>query len=235
MNKKDNEKVYLDQFLEIAKFDDCEIIEDEAPDFGLHFKKSGKKIGIEITNLFVDNSKKGSMKKSEEVKRYNFLNELAHRYYKEFDTPIKVQILSRFDVNYNNNILNKILSHLKISNSLTIWENHSIEINLPNNNQLKIWILRLPKKFRNFSNWTIINSHVGVVSPIDFNDIQLPLKEKKLPRYLEKYPEIILLIVADKSAISGFFKLPKKPIEGIKTGFAEIYCMIYPDQVIKIK
>jgi len=237
MDKKEDEKAYLSMFLELAKFEDCDIIDNESPDFGLHFKNSDKIIGLEITNLFVDNSKKGSMKKREENKRYKFLNELSSEYYRKFDTPIKVQILSRFDTNYSNNIQNKIISHLKISNSLTVWENYSIEINLHRNEQLKIWIMRLPNKFKNFSNWKIINNHVGIMSPINNENIQhrLKEKEKKIPQYLKKYNEVILLIVADKSVTSGFFKLPNKPIEDIKTGFASIYLMIYPDQYIQLK
>jgi hypothetical protein len=66
MMKKILEKIYAKWFLKVIGLDYCKIIDSESPDFILEC--DDKKIGLEVTNIYKDEGKHGSVPKKKNKK-----------------------------------------------------------------------------------------------------------------------------------------------------------------------
>ena len=89
--KKETERFFVEWFIDKIGWNSCDVFDDEAPDFKLQFP--GKTIGLEVTNLYKDEKRKGSQIKRDESYRNKWLSEVSKKYYEISEFPLKVQVL----------------------------------------------------------------------------------------------------------------------------------------------
>lgn len=232
MIKKETERFFVEWFVDKIGWDHCEVFDDEGSDFKIKFPD--KTIGLEVTNLYKDEKLKGSLIKRNEVFRNKWLLDASEQYYAISGFPLKVQVLIKsgeldgdpgdlaFELSQRSNTQNG--------------ERAEFEFKATNKCNLKISFLRLPNKFERYNRWDFIDSHVGFSRPIDESLIRDKVKNKatKLPRYKERYNEIILLIVLDRTFESGMFHSVNDEMVLPDYGFSSVYLAFYPENFTKI-
>jgi hypothetical protein len=77
MNRQ-TERFFVEWFVQKAGWA-CRIIDDEVPDFRLEFQE--RVVGLEVTNLYKDEKRKGSFSKRSEALRHKWLSAVARKYY----------------------------------------------------------------------------------------------------------------------------------------------------------
>lgn len=230
--KKETERFFVEWFVDKIGWDSCEVFDDEAPDFKLQFP--GKTVGLEVTNLYKDEKRKGSQIKRDESYRNKWLSEVSKKYYEISEFPLKVQVLVKSgDLAGDSEALAYELA--KRSN-IEVWERVEFEFWPTDKCKLKIFFVKLSEKFDRYNRWAFIDNHVGFSRAIDETVIQDKVKTKatKLSKYKEKYSEIALLIVLDRTYDSGMFHPITDEIVTPNCGFSSVYLALYPENYIKI-
>lgn len=232
MPRKVAERIYLEWFLNKVRWDRCSVQEGEAPDFAIEF--DNKKVGVEITNLYIREDYKGSLEKRQEELWSKFLKNLAQRYYQACSVPILLKVL--FESKKLPTETDSLVSKLKVSETIDVWERHDFYVKKGSGSGLKVWIVRLPEAFQHYSRWTCINSHVGFSHPIDLKVLhkRIEAKKTKLSQYKQKYEKTILLLVADRIVNSGRFHFSEKGLRISEPGFDSVYLVLYPEELRKI-
>lgn len=232
MKKKKTERFFVEWFVEKIGWDSCEIFDDEEPDFKIKFPE--KIVGLEVTNLYKDEKRKGSPIKRNESYRKNWLSKVAKKYYKISELPLRVQVLIRMgELDCDPEALSYELAQ---RNNIAVWKRTEFEFKPTDKCNLKIFFVRLPAKFERFNRWTFIDNHIGYSRAIDETMIQEKIKGKatKLPEYKKRYKEVILLIVLDRTYESGMFHAIADKIASEKCGFSSVYLSLYPESYIEI-
>lgn len=230
--KKETERFFVKWFVERIGWDSCEIFDDEKPDFKIKFPE--KIVGVEVTNLYKDERRKGSPIKRNESDRNSWLSKVSEKYYEISKLPLRVQILiSMGELDGDPEALSYELAQ---RNKIEVWKRAEFEFKLTDKCKLKIFFVRLPAKLERYNRWTFIDNHVGFSRAIDKTIIQEKIKGKaaKLPEYKKRYEEVILLIVLDRICESGMFHANTDKIAFDKDGFSSVYLALYPESYIKI-
>ncbi|MEW5911867.1 MAG: hypothetical protein AB1814_04880 [Thermodesulfobacteriota bacterium] len=231
--KKNQERLFAQWFLQQIECDACEIFDCESPDFVL--KTPDNKIGLEVTQLYKDETENGSLIKGKEARNEKWLAEVANQYYSISATPLHVKVLAMSgEPDYNKPLI--LAEALVENNDISVQEEKVLQLNLTNRFKLKVWLKRLPENFNQYKRWTFINNHVGFSREIDEDLIQDKINNKatKLPAYRKKYNQTILLIIVNRIFKSGMFhNVPDDSIfDGC--GFLYVYLGLYPDRVYKL-
>lgn len=232
MKKKSTERFFVKWFIHKIGWDSCRVIDDEEPDFRLEFPD--KIIGLEVTNLYKDEKRKGSHIKRDESFRNTWLKEASKKYYENSDLPIRLQVLIKSgELKCDPSLLADKLAQMK---NTGVWERIEFEFELSGNCILKISFVRLPDEFAGYNRWTFIDNHVGFSRTIDEIQIRNKIKNKsiKLPKYKEKYDEVALLIVTDRTYESGMFHAVTNGFVIPNSGFSSVYLALYPENYLKI-
>ena len=126
-------------------------------------------------------------------------------------------------------------SELVKRSNIDVWESKEFEFKPSIRCNLKIWLERLPEKFERYSWWIFIDNHVGISRPVNRIAIQDIVKNKatKLQTYKERYSEVMLLIVSDRTYESGMFHLNEEIVTPAY-GFSAVYLVLYPENCIRI-
>lgn len=193
MKKKETERFFVEWFVDKIGWDSCEILEDEEPDFKIKFPE--KIIGLEVTNLYKDERRKGSQKKRNEAYRNTWLSKVSEKYYEISEQPLSVQVL--ISIGELDGDPEALSYELAQRNTPEVWERTEFEFKQTDKCKLKIFFVRLPK-------------------------------------YKEKYKEIILLIVLDRTCESGMFHAISDRIMTAKCGFSSVYLSLYPESYMEI-
>lgn len=242
---KNIERIYLNWFIQKNNWNDVSVIQGESPDFVLEFTK--KKIGIEITNLYQKEEKKGSKIKENESIGSKWLVNISKYYYQISNIPILVKVMFSPDKMKKEylvspkkmaKILQKILSskEMKMKDEFQEYE-YVIKDKFFSTTFI---IEKLPNssEFIEYKRWILINNHCGWCMPINEKIIKskINLKVNKLSCYKKKYKEVILLIVADCTYNSGMFYLKNflDKFIVLNFGFSSIYLIFYPEKIIRI-
>lgn len=189
------------------------------------------KLGLELTEYYIDRSQRGSILKESESKHKKLLKELQQKYYENNTIPIDVKVMGRFD----NGIINEVkhfLSSLNIS-EYSEWEKVRKEFIHPSG-ETTLLIRRLPLKLSNFKRWDYINDHIGFVATNLDSDIKKIVKGKSinLAKYKTHLSKISLLIFINHSNRSGMCSIDN--ITNIrKHGFHKVYIFNYPINYIE--
>jgi hypothetical protein len=232
MNKKAIERFFVEWFIDKIGWDSCRVVDDEGPDFKIIFPD--RIFGLEVTSLFRDENRKGSPIKRNESIRGKWLSEVSEKYYEKSQLPLSVKILiksGKLECDPN------ALAHeLAQRSNLEIYEKTEFEFTAAANCKLKMWIVRLPDKFKRCNLWTFIDNHIGFSREIDEAVILNKVKKKaaKLPKYKERYSKIVLLIVLDRTYESGMFHQITEELVLPDCGFSSVYLALYPENYIKI-
>jgi len=232
MNKKATERLFVEWFIGKIGWDSCKIFDDEGPDFKIEFPD--KIIGLEVTSLLKDESLKGSPIKRIESFRGRWLSEVSEKYYEKSQFPLKVQILIKSGELEGDP--EALACELAQRSKIKIGERAEFEFTASAKCNLEIWFVRLPDKFKRYNRWTFIDNHIGFSREIDEAVILNKVKKKvaKLPKYRERYSEIVLLIVLDRTYESGMFHSITDELVLPDCDFTSVYLALYPENYIKI-
>lgn len=202
----------------------CAPNEESWPD--LIVESSGITFGLEVRELYPDESKKGSKKRENESLHIASISALAKKYYKSSCVPIRVNILG--SIEQEEVILESLLQSIERLGDLE-------QARLEPYEGCVAYVLKLPSNFGKYMRWSYISDKVGWVGYLDCENIEEKIKEKaiKIKKYSENIKEIRLLLVCNRLLNSGkFVYIKNKQIEIL--GFNEVYFLSYPDAVCKL-
>ncbi len=176
--------------------------------------------GLEVREIYPDESIKGSKRKDNERNNQKNIKKLADDYYKANCLSIKVKFLgdiSRFD-----QLLKAIIDEVL---QLSVSEQKRI---VPYNGCV-IYIRKLPEKSREYKKWEYVPDKVGWVRNTDKNIIDMAIvkKAKNLKKYTKKISDIRLLLVSNRIYNSGKDCLMNE-VTFNGRGFNRIYYISYP-------
>lgn len=228
--KKSLERIYAEWFVSDVGWKECQIRDSEQPDFIIGLKD--KKIGLEVTNLYKDEGRKGSPQKTQESLNIKWLQSLASEYYKQHSVPIRVQVLisKGQTLPAPSDLVEEIAKEIPNSDMAVA----ILEKNQSQNIKIKLYIRRLPVSFKQYKRWTFVNNHVGWVGKVSKEAIQtkIDIKKHKSLKYQKDIDKLILLIIIDSSTESGMLSLPSDNIDYSCKEFDEIFLVKH---LIKIK
>lgn len=227
-SQKELEKIYaakvanlLGESWEISGAED----EENWPD--LNVDHQGKKFGVEVREIFLDEApKKGSRMKSDERFNIKALAKIAEMYYQQSDNSISVNTLGSFK-----NVKQILLALLATAESLKELDQARVEVG----KDCVAYVRRLPGSFGKYTRWTHVPDRTGWVHNLDLPYLEHQIAEKatKLEKYQRNHKEVRLLLVANRMYNSG--KISVTNIINVDgKGFAEVYLLSYPDSVIKL-
>ncbi|MEW5949152.1 MAG: hypothetical protein AB1711_07040 [Thermodesulfobacteriota bacterium] len=184
------------------------------------------KFGLEVRELYLDESSKGSAKKAIENNNMKNINKLANAYYKTTYYPIKADFLG--DIGRHDQILNTLIRGVE---QLSEFEQKRLE---PYNGCV-IYIQRLPDQLGEYKRWNYVSDKVGWVSKIDQKVIEMAVveKAKNLPKYSKKISDVRLLLVSDRIFNSGKARIANDIICDAH-GFYKVYYLSYPEEVWQV-
>ena len=184
------------------------------------------KFGLEVREIYLDESSKGSIKKAYEKNNLKSIKNLADAYYKTNCFSIKADLLG--DIGHHDHLLNAILREVP---QLSEFEQKRIE---PYNGCV-IYVRRLPDYLGEYKRWNYVSDKVGWVSNInkDVIDKVIVGKAKNLPKYATNISDVRLLLVSGRIFNSGKARLEDEIISDT-CGFNEVYYLSYPEAVWKL-
>jgi len=184
------------------------------------------KFGLEVREIYPDESINGSTKKANEKNNLNSIKNLADAYYKTSRSSINVKISG--DIGHHDRLLNAIIKEVP---KLSEFEKKRIE---PYNDCI-IYIRRLPNQIGEYKKWEYMSDRVGFVSSIDKESIGRSISEKakNLPKYAENISDVRLLLVSNRIFNSGKARL-NEDVTCDSHGFNTIYYLSYPYEAWKL-
>lgn len=200
--------------------------EDDWPDLMIT-TSSNDKFGLEVRDMYVDDSSKGSIEKGNESFRHKLLKKLSVEYYAKRGVPILLDIRGPF---YNESV-GKILDYL-LSVKLQEWVHTEHDI-IIHNKKTRLFIERLPSDFGQYCYWKCMDDNIGWVERITEDKIEKIVKEKSIhiDKYRKNVSNVSLLIVANRIYNSGKMLLEKS--REINTcGFDKVYFYMHPIKVV---
>lgn len=184
------------------------------------------KFGLEVREIYLDESCMGSIKKANEKNNLTSIKKLADAYYKANRLSIKADLLG--EIGHHDVLLNTILKEVL---QLSEFEQKRI---VPYDGCV-IYVRRLPDNFGEYKRWNYVSDKVGWVNNIDKDVIDRAIikKAKNIPKYATNISDIRLLLVSDRIFNSGKARLEDIIISDTH-GFNEIYYLSYPEEVWKL-
>jgi hypothetical protein len=181
------------------------------------------KFGLEVRELYFDESSKGSKKKATEKYNIKTICNLADSYYKATYSSIKVNFLG--NIGHHDQLLGSLIQAVE---QLYEFE----QIRLEPYDGCVIYIQRLPDQLGEYKRWNYVSDMVGGVRQMKPQAIEMAIieKSKNLSKYSKKIPDIRLLLVSDKMFNSGKARLVSDIICD-SHGFNNVYYLSYPDEI----
>lgn len=179
--------------------------------------------GLEVREIYLDETKRGSIKKANENSNLQIIQKLANTYYKSNSHPIKTSLLG--NITHHDRMLCTITSTVP---QLSELEQKRIE---PYGGCI-IYIRRLPDHLGEYKRWDYVSDKVGWVSNVNKEviDRAISLKAKKLSKYETNLSDIRLLLVSDRIFNSGKAWMADN-ITFDNHGFKIVYYLSYPESV----
>lgn len=187
-----------------------------------------QKFGLEVRNIYLDETNAGSTRKAKEQNNLKAINDLADAYYKCITPPIRVTFLC--DTILIDALLQAIINAVGL-----LTEGQQVEFEPYNG--CRINIIRLPDGMGEYKKWKYINDGIGWVRKIDKEIIEKYVVEKaqKLPKYRTFISDVRLLLVSDRMFNSGKAELAEHNFFINAYGFNEVYYLSYPDAAFKLR
>lgn len=197
------------------------------PDFFV--LSEGKRVGVEITQLFADKkeSTAGSALKRNESLNLRQLEKLIDMYYSMQTIPIHVQF-----VGSSFGDLPAIAGRLsELACGLAEMKSERFEFG----GGLIVHLRRLPPSMSGYRRWNIVADHVGWSVRVNAAILEgaIAPKRERLKSYRQSVDQVILLLYADRLFASGMIT----DIEGLEadiSGFTTVYIFAFPDQARQV-
>lgn len=181
------------------------------------------KFGLEVREIYPDESIKGSTRKANEKNNLKNIKKLADAYYKVNCSSIKADLLG--DIEHHDWLLKAIIAEVP---QLSEFEQKRIE---PYSGCV-IYIRKLPDHLGKYKRWNYVSDKVGWVRNMNKEVLDRAIGEKaeKLPQYTKNISDIRLLLVSNRLYNSGRDRLNEEFAFNAR-GFNKIYYFLYPDEV----
>ena len=182
-----------------------------------------RKFGLEVREIFSDETDRGSITKIKESINMLTVDQIANDYYKLSSAPINVKLLG--DISNHKKILYTIVDALP---QLIDFESKRL---VPYRGCV-IHVTKLPNSLGEDKKWIYITDKTGWLSVLDRNiiDEAIASKSKNITRYLSSISEVSLLLVCNRIYNSGKFIITEDIITD-KHGFDTIYFLSYPESI----
>ncbi len=226
-HQKELELIYAEKAAELLnEFWEIEPSPNETSWPDLLVKIESETFGLEVREIYLDESRKGSTKKAYEKMNLKNIQKLADAYYNTNYPPIKVDLLGNIEA--HDKLLNAIISEVSQLKKL---EQRRIELY----SNCVIYLRRLPNNMNKYKRWNHISDKVGLVRNIDEDIIKRVIlkKSKKLSKYSKNISDVRLLLVSNRIFNSGKTQLNSE-ITFDRCGFNTIYYLSYPETVWKL-
>jgi hypothetical protein len=229
MASKVLEQIYLHGFVE--KQPQFQIVDEsatrESPDFLL--RDATGVIGVEVTQVFRNDSDAGSPAKAAESRRQAYLGRLAAEYYAVHGRPLYVEanLPNRPDTELSS-VVEKL--HAMRPSEPWDWSHFSIGHDSVFN------LTALPDEAGSYKKWICINNSVGWVGRLHSDLLAARIEEKapKLPLYRTAADRVALLLVVDRTNESGMLQWPDGATPPSSAGFDAIFLYLYPREVFQL-
>jgi hypothetical protein len=237
MTKKTRERMYLDAFLKATGWaNEAAVVEEgESPDFMV--RVGTRVIGVEVTQVFSDQTTGGSGMREEETHHGRWLVELARDYYAEPDaTPALVNI--QFQPGYFERIRGRVPAEVReqvlrqlrqaaMSGVLLVQQTVEVRDELESLLAM-LWVTALPASEAGYSRWRLLNDAIGFVCALSREHVEAIVAKKaaRLVDYQRRVQEVVLLLVADSFQVSGMMRYESEPVPG--RGFSAVYLLHHP-------
>jgi len=183
-------------------------------------------IGLEVTEIYLDETRKGSQKKAYESKNQKAIETFADSYYDAGGSPVSIQFLGNLD--RHNLLPERIIEEVS---QLAELERKRIEIA----RDCVVSILKLPSCSGEYRRWVYVSDRVGYVGRVDkFSfDKVIEKKAKNLPKYTANVSEVALLMVSNRIFNSGKFRLDGSTLCDPR-GFCSVFYLSYPEEAWRL-
>lgn len=184
------------------------------------------RIGLEVTEIYLDKTRKGSQQKTYERKNQKTIETFADTYYDTGGSPISIQFLGNL---YCQNLLPDRITE-EVS-QLAELEQKRIEIA----HDCVVFIRKLPPCFGEYRRWVYVSDRVGCVGRMDKFSIDkvIDKKAKNLPKYTTNVSDVALLVVSNRIFNSGKFLLEESTLFDPR-GFCSVFYLSYPEEAWRL-
>lgn len=228
--KKAAERFQLESFIRASGFPwviDRAGDDSGEPDFFIF--SDGRRIGIEITQLFADKKEvtAGSSLKRNESLNLRQLEKLIDMYYSMQTIPIRVQF-----VGSSFGDLPAIAGRLsELASGLAEMKSERFEFG----GGMIAHLLRLPPSMSGSRRWDIVSDHIGWSVRVSAAMLEgaIAPKRERLKNYRQSEEQVILLLYSDRLFASGMIT-DIDALEADVDGFAAVYLYAFPDQAKQI-
>jgi hypothetical protein len=225
--QKNIEEVYALKLSELLKVSwQIESAPNEVDWPDLLINSNGDKFGLEVREIYSDETRKGSMKKAKESSNIQLVKTICNAYYDVSNTPISVKFLG--DIGNRAEIISSITNEVQ---KLKEFEQARLVPYLGS----VVFVTKLPMSCGKYNRWVYVSDKVGWVSKLNEQLIQSKISEKaaKLSKYSKNINDVRLLLVCNSLFNSGKYKIPDQ--NSLKTqGFEAVYILLYPDSICVI-
>jgi hypothetical protein len=183
---------------------------------------NGKNFGLEVREIYLDESRKGSPKRAKETFHIKQVKLICEQYYKTTGIPILAKFLGSIEN------VERIVSCITSMQPLNDFEQIKLEPYLGS----VVFVTKLPDSCAKYDRWIYVSDRVGWVSKLDIELIESKILEKarKLQKYSKNIDDVRLLLVSNSELNSGKHQIPD--VNELDTqGFKEVYILKYPDRV----
>jgi hypothetical protein len=229
--KRERERFFLEEFLRHVP--GLRFVEhgqtSEWPDFVVEDDRG--RIGLELTQLFRDDSPKGSPTVAAEKRRSKLLREVARRYYAAGGPPAHVSAV-RIGQPEGSNIDDAVLLLLKAA-ARTGNDYERIEVPDRARPTRSPWALlyftRLAAEVGAHSDWNACENSCAFVGRVKTESLRACIDEKaaNLPRYRRHLDRVALLIYVERNRGSGMIEPPAVPLRLDGAGFEAVHLLMH--------
>jgi hypothetical protein len=225
MASKVQERIYAEAAAALLRTDWLIVDIPEPLDFEV--RSASETFGLEVRQVFVDaEAEFGSPAKRNESVNVKAISVLAMEYYDSGGPPILAKFFGQMS-----SVTKKALIELMVA-AAPIYPGPSKTIDA---HDLKVTMTPLSASFPNYSRWAFVNHRVGWLKPITVAVLQHAInrKEANLDLYKQKFDNVELLLVADRTFNSG--KLVEVDDLVVNNpGFRTVYFMSYPESIQRV-
>jgi hypothetical protein len=237
--QKQRERFLLDRFLEHQKISPKDIKQPDPPDPDFLIDIEGRKVGIELTELFLrskesDTYPRPLLQEVESITNSRIVSKARKIYFDAESPPVRANIvfsnLITLDKKKGDQIADVIagkIQRMGIKNS-QIWRSSEDEgeEDLLSESVFSIHAHRVPEL--HLARWVVARAGwVADLTPKHLQDC-IDKKVKKINGYKQNTQEVWLVIVADRTQPSQKFKLPPSfPWVSLSSGFTRMFYYCY--------
>jgi hypothetical protein len=234
--QKQHERFLLERFFEDAALP-AEIVDElEAPEFIVQFE--GRRIGVEVTELFISHDTTQNLMQAQESISAKIVSRACQIYDASGGLPAHVSVcfgpgrdLRKLNRDRTANDLATFVRTLNLTEWQRVdWRPGDFEGPLPEEISF-VHALGVPG--REMAHWTV--ARAGWAAPVTVGALQMRVDEKamRLPKYRETVAENWLLVIADATKPSGLFDARSQIETGVVSSpFSRTYFYGYPDRMV---